>query len=132
LRVQGCFVSDREIEAIVSYWQETAPEPLPQPTIEAPAATAAAEEAPWERLIVRQAYVSDRDEMLEEAIALAKKNDKISTSYIQRRLRIGYPRAARLMEALYEMGLVEDPKEGGRTRRTYVKEDEDPLDDLLN
>ena len=131
LRVQGCFVSDREIEAVVNHWQEMAPEPPPQPVVEQRAETTK-QEAPWERLIVRQAYVSERDEMLEEAIGLAKKNDKISTSYIQRRLRIGYPRAARLMEALYEMGLVEDPKEGGRTRRTYVKEDEDPLDDLLS
>jgi hypothetical protein len=36
------------------------------------------------------------------------------------------------MEALHEMGLVEDPKEGGRKRRTYVDEDDDPLDDLLS
>jgi hypothetical protein len=36
------------------------------------------------------------------------------------------------MEALYEMGLVEDPKEGGRTRRTYVNEDDDPLGDFLS
>ncbi|UCG25644.1 MAG: DNA translocase FtsK, partial [Chloroflexota bacterium] len=134
LRVQGCFVSDREIEAIVSHWQAVAPPPMPdreaRPAAEQSAESAGAEEAPWERLIVRQAFVSERDEMLEEAIALAKKNDKISTSYIQRRLRIGYPRAARLMEALYEMGLVEDPKEGGRTRRTYVGEDDDPLENL--
>jgi DNA segregation ATPase FtsK/SpoIIIE, S-DNA-T family len=50
---------------------------------------------------------------------------------LQRRLRVGYPRAARLMEALYEMGMVEDPKEGGRTRRTNVDEDDDPLGDYL-
>ncbi|MCA9940656.1 MAG: hypothetical protein KC418_18595, partial [Anaerolineales bacterium] len=39
-------------------------------------------------------------------------------------LRVGYPRAARLMEALYEMGMVEDPKQGGRTRRSLVNEDD--------
>jgi S-DNA-T family DNA segregation ATPase FtsK/SpoIIIE len=135
LRVQGCFVSDSEIEAVVSHWQAVAPSPVTEtevkPAAEQATETQGTQEAPWERLIVRQAFVSDRDEMLEEAIALAKKNDKISTSYIQRRLRIGYPRAARLMEALHEMGLVEDLKEGGRTRRTYVGEDDDPLDDLL-
>ncbi len=131
LRIQGCFVSDREIEAVVNHWQKVAPQPA-QPTLEESDPSAEADEAPWEKLIARQAFVSERDEMLEDAIALAKKNDKISTSYIQRRLRVGYPRAARLMEALYEMGLVEDPKEGGRRRRTYVNEDEDPLDDMLN
>jgi S-DNA-T family DNA segregation ATPase FtsK/SpoIIIE len=135
LRVQGSFVGDREIEAVVSHWQAVTPPPVSdteaKPATEQTSETSSSQEAPWERLIVRQAFVSDRDEMLEEAIALAKKSDKISTSLIQRRLRIGYPRAARLMEALYEMGLVEDPKEGGRTRRTYVGEDDDPLDDLL-
>jgi S-DNA-T family DNA segregation ATPase FtsK/SpoIIIE len=119
VRIQGCFVSDREIEAIVNHWQKTEDDQEP-------------EKAPWEDSIARKSFISDRDEMLESAIALAKKNQTISASLIQRRLRVGYPRAARLMEALYEMGLVEDPKEGGRTRRTYVNEDDDPLGDFLS
>lgn len=147
VRVQGCFVSDHEIEAIVSHWQKYS-EPVPAFYLPAEsregAARAASEvatevdrdelaaDAPWEKLIVRESFINDRDEMLEQAIELAKKHDSLSTSLIQRRLRIGYPRAARLMEALYEMGMVENPKEGGRTRRTYVKEEEDPLDDFLS
>jgi S-DNA-T family DNA segregation ATPase FtsK/SpoIIIE len=77
-------------------------------------------------------FIDDTDEMLEKAIELVQKVDNISTSLIQRRLRVGYPRAARLMEALFEMGLVEDPKEGGGTRRTFVDEDDDPLGDYLS
>jgi S-DNA-T family DNA segregation ATPase FtsK/SpoIIIE len=119
VRIQGCFVSDREIEAIVNHWQNTTDVQEP-------------EKAPWEDSIARKSFISDRDEMLESAIALAQKHQTISASLIQRRLRVGYPRAARLMEALYEMGLVEDPKEGGRTRRTYVNEDDDPLGDFLS
>jgi S-DNA-T family DNA segregation ATPase FtsK/SpoIIIE len=122
VRIQGCFVSDREIEAIVNHWQKEAGDHADQEP----------ENAPWEELIARKMFISDRDEMLESAIALAQKNQTISASLIQRRLRVGYPRAARLMEALYEMGLVEDPKEGGRTRRTYVNEDDDPLGDFLS
>jgi S-DNA-T family DNA segregation ATPase FtsK/SpoIIIE len=118
-RIQGCFVSDSEIEALVMHWQETAPDSI-------------VDEAPWEKLIARDAFVGERDEMLEDAIALAKKHDRISASLIQRRLRVGYPRAARLMEALFEMGLVEHPKEGGKTRRTFVSEDDDPLGDYLS
>jgi S-DNA-T family DNA segregation ATPase FtsK/SpoIIIE len=118
MRIQGCFISDREIESIVAYWQEAMPEPQVATT-------------PWESLILRESFVGDRDEMLEQAIALAQKHDALTTSLIQRRLRVGYPRAARLMETLYEMGLVEDPKEGGRTRRTFTNEGEDPLDDFL-
>jgi S-DNA-T family DNA segregation ATPase FtsK/SpoIIIE len=117
-RIQGCYVSDREIEAIAAHWQKVAPtEPG---------------EAPWESLIARRTVIGDTDDLLEQAIALAQKHDNISTSFLQRRLRTGYPRAARLMEALYEMGMVEDPKEGGRTRQTFVgQEDEDPLGDFL-
>jgi DNA segregation ATPase FtsK/SpoIIIE, S-DNA-T family len=77
--------------------------------------------------------VDNTDDMIEQAVELAQKYDTISTSMIQRRLRVGFPRAARLMEALYEMGMVDDPKEGGRTRRTYVnEEDDDPIEDYLD
>jgi DNA segregation ATPase FtsK/SpoIIIE, S-DNA-T family len=118
LRIQGVFVSDREVETIVTHWQKVMPEAVNQ-------------EAPWENLLARMNFIDEKDDMLEQAIALAQKHDTLSTSLIQRRLRVGYPRAARLMEALYEMGLVEDPKEGGRTRKTYVDEEDDPLGDYL-
>ena len=118
-RVQGCFVNDNEVEAIVSHWQRTMADVVP-------------ERAPWDDLISRMNFIDDTDEMLERAIELVQKVDNISTSLIQRRLRVGYPRAARLMEALFEMGLVEDPKEGGKTRRTFVDEDDDPLGDYLS
>ncbi|MCA9996493.1 MAG: hypothetical protein KDE56_12130, partial [Anaerolineales bacterium] len=69
--------------------------------------------------------------LLEAAIELAQKQDYLSTSFLQRRLRLGYPRAARLMETLHEMGLVEDPKQGGKTRRSLVEEGDTPLEDFL-
>ena len=115
VRIQGVFVNDLEIERIVEYWQQITPVTDPVP-------------APWEDLIARHAVLDETDSMLEQAIAIAQKRDELSTSYLQRRMRIGYPRAARLMEHLYEMGLVADPKQGGKTRKTYVgEEDEDPL-----
>lgn len=119
VRVQGCFVGDNEIERLVTHWRRVMPEAEP-------------EEAPWEKSIAREEVIAETDDMLEEAIELAKQRDTISTSLIQRRLRVGYPRAARLMEALYELDLVEDPKEGGRTRRTFVDEDDNPLDDYVS
>ncbi len=125
-RIQGCFVSDSEIEAIVNHWQQSFPQPESLEKNQA-----VENEAPWEKLIARKTFISDRDEMLEQAIAIAQKHDRISTSLIQRRLRVGYPRAARLMESLYEMGLVDHPKEGGKTRKTYVEDQEDPLNDYL-
>jgi S-DNA-T family DNA segregation ATPase FtsK/SpoIIIE len=118
-RIQGVFMNDHEIEALVRHWQQAMPDYQPDPP-------------PWDSLIARYALLDETDSLLEQAIEIAKKNDTLSTSYLQRRLRIGYPRAARIMEHLYEMGLVEDPKEGGKTRRTFVDEGDSPLDDLLS
>ena len=120
-RVQGVFVNDLEVEGIVHFWQDNMPEdyePMP---------------APWESLIAKHALLDETDSMLEQAIELCQKYDTISTSLLQRRLRVGFPRAARIMEHLYEMGLVEDPKDGGKTRKTYVEEDdEDPLSSIIS
>ncbi|MEM7334535.1 MAG: DNA translocase FtsK [Chloroflexota bacterium] len=119
-RTQGVFVSDQEVEHLVNFWQETLPdwEPIP---------------SPWESLIAKHALLDETDALLEAAIDLAQKQDFLSTSFLQRRLKVGYPRAARIMEHLFEMGLVEDPKSGGKTRRTMVtEEDEDPLDRIIS
>lgn len=118
-RVQGIFVTDDEVAKLVMFWKKMRPDHDPG-------------EPPWETLIAKHALLDETDTLLEAAIELAKKNDHLSASYLQRRLRLGYPRAARLMEHLYEMGLVEDPKSGGKTRKTYTDEDDDPLDRILS
>lgn len=119
-RIQGVYVTDTEIERVVSHWQQVVPDHVP------PA-------APWEPLIARYALIDETDSLLEAAVELAKKHDQLSVSFLQRRLRLGYPRAARLMEHLYEMGLVDDPQTGGKTRRTFVDPDaEDPIGQYLN
>ncbi len=118
LRIQGVFTNDVEIERIVNHWRTIMPD------FEIP--------TPWDSLIARHALLDETDSMLEQAIEIVQKQDYVSTSFLQRRLRVGYPRAARIMEHLYEMGLVEDPKAGGKTRRTFVNEEsEDPLGDFL-
>lgn len=118
-RVQGVFMDDSEIDAIVAHWQQQLPTDYqPKPP-------------PWENLIAKYALLDETDSLLEQAVELAQKYDNLSTSFLQRRLRIGFPRAARIMEHLYEMGLVEDPEEGGKTRRTTVGEDDHPLDDYI-
>jgi S-DNA-T family DNA segregation ATPase FtsK/SpoIIIE len=119
-RVQGVYVTDMEIERVVNHWREQLPDHEPGP-------------APWEPLIARYALLDGTDSLLEAAVELAKKHDNLSVSLLQRRLRLGYPRAARLMEHLHEMGLVEDPQTGGKTRRTFVNEDDDdPIDQYLS
>jgi S-DNA-T family DNA segregation ATPase FtsK/SpoIIIE len=102
-RLQGCFVSDREIRSVANFWKETAGE-LP-PSIS----------RPWDRLMAE----AERDDMLEEAIELVVKTGRASTTYLQRRLGIGYPRASRLMDQLEEEGIV-GPAEGSRPRDVLV------------
>jgi DNA segregation ATPase FtsK/SpoIIIE, S-DNA-T family len=113
LRVQGCFLADEELEAIIEYWQEEAGE---MPTV-----------APWTVMAESSGPASLRIEgadedadLLEQAIEIAQKRGKISTSGLQRRLRISYPRAARLMEEMEEMGVVGPQPSAGRKRRVIL------------
>jgi DNA segregation ATPase FtsK/SpoIIIE, S-DNA-T family len=118
VRVQGVFVDDEEVNRVVTHWHNALPDFEPMA-------------APWESLIAKYALLDETDPLLETAIEIAQKQDQISTSLLQRRLRIGFPRAARIMEYLHEMGLVDDPESGGKTRRTLVDEADNPLDDYL-
>ncbi|MCQ3932364.1 MAG: hypothetical protein DPW16_18090 [Chloroflexi bacterium] len=114
-RIQGCYVSDEELYEIVMYWkawhteqqevQETEEETVP----------------PWERGMTRLETLSELDPMLEEALSLVVLDGEASASLIQRRLGIGYPRAARLMDSLHELGIIGEPLAGGRSRRVLVK-----------
>jgi len=93
-RLQGSFVSDTEIERLVYFWgnQRQMTDSINFDEL--------AELAP---LSQRMALP---DSLLEEARRLAQEHKHISTSFLQRRLRIGYPRAARLMETLKQEGLA--------------------------
>jgi len=95
-RLQGSFVSDAEIERLVYFWGN-------QRQIEvSPVDFDEVAERPLSARIA-----APPDPLLEDAKRLAQEYKHISTSFLQRRLRIGYPRAARLMEALQQAGLVE-------------------------
>jgi len=92
-RLQGSFVSDAEVERLVYFWNSQRAEEAAQLKIGelvSPAALAAS----------RGVY--PEDPLLEAARELARQHQHISTSFLQRRLHIGYPRAARIMEQLEE------------------------------
>jgi len=104
-RLQGCFVSDAETERLVYFWnsqQETEVSQLKVDEITIPTSPA----------VAKGAYPPDP--LLDAARQLAREHDRISTSFLQRRLHIGYPRAARIMEQLEEEGFKreEEAKEG--------------------
>jgi len=117
-RLQGVYVSDAEIQRLVGYWQETAgPEAAEADDAAAP------DEAPWEELMRRGQVDEESDEVLERAIELVRKTGQASASMLQRRLRIGYPRAARLMDELEELGVVGRSQSGGKTREVLIRDE---------
>jgi S-DNA-T family DNA segregation ATPase FtsK/SpoIIIE len=63
--------------------------------------------------------------LVEKAIDLVTRTQRASASMLQRQLRIGYPRAARLMDELEEMGVVGPAQGGGREREVLIDPDED-------
>ncbi|OGN99226.1 MAG: cell division protein FtsK, partial [Chloroflexi bacterium RBG_13_51_52] len=89
-RLQGCFLSDAEIERLVYFWGGQRKEEPDNLKIETLVATAPSGTIDGHR----------RDPLLEQAKELARQHEEVSTSFLQRRLHIGYPRAARLKEQL--------------------------------
>jgi S-DNA-T family DNA segregation ATPase FtsK/SpoIIIE len=89
-RLQGCFVSDTEIERLVYFWASQRQEEVTPLKIEEPL------QAP----LIPGKRDSTRDPLLEAAKQLAKEHENVSVSFLQRRLQIGYPRAARIKEQL--------------------------------
>jgi S-DNA-T family DNA segregation ATPase FtsK/SpoIIIE len=97
-RIQGVYVSDTEIERLVDFWTNERFRNLKPEVFDHLVDEAKAE--------AEQEDEETDDPMLERARALAREHTRVSTSMLQRRLRIGYPRAARLMDLLEDEGLV--------------------------
>jgi len=70
------------------------------------------------------------DAMLQQAIEVVRKSHKASASLLQRRLHIGYPRAARLIDELEAMDIVGPAQGGGRDREVLISRDEGEDEDL--
>ncbi|MFH2039207.1 MAG: DNA translocase FtsK [Chloroflexota bacterium] len=115
IRAQGVFITDQEIERMISFWQESN--------------ASMDERPPWETLLSEPDEGED-DVMIEHAIVLLKKEQRASASMLQRRLRIGYPRAARLLDRLEEMGIVGPSTGGGRDRDVLINPEDDFEDEL--
>src|SRR5260221_3861530 len=124
-RLQGCFVSDPEIDSVLKYWKDwTARNKLAAPSIET-------EVAPLERGMTRREALNGTDPMLEDAIDLVVREGESAASLIQRRLGIGYPRAAQRLDMLSELGVVGSLKDGGRAREVLMKPGQDTYKKLM-
>jgi len=106
IRAQGVMVSDQEVTAIQEFWKRQ----------EVPGSSA---EAPWEEWIA-QVVESGDDALIQDAIAVVRRAQRASVSLLQRRLRIGYPRAARLIDQLEEMGVVGPSQGSGKDREVLL------------
>jgi S-DNA-T family DNA segregation ATPase FtsK/SpoIIIE len=120
VRLQGCFVSDRELEKLVTYWKDLAPPPQPEKKIAAPEIE---EEEYFQPPLLNGALgkksESLEDDLLPQAIAIVRQSSRASVSLLQRKLRVGYSRAAHLIELLEDRGIV-GPDEGPTKGRTVL------------
>ena len=124
VRVQGCFVSDEEVNAITDYisrrysasYDPNIMEHLENADKETPTADTIGGE---ERAHGAAESGDGTDELLMEAIEMAVEDEQISTSLLQRRFRIGYARAGRLVDEMEKRGIV-SASEGAKPRRCLI------------
>ena len=120
-RVQGCFISPEEIEDVVSYVKETGEANYSQEVI------AQIEQSVQEKenkggkgaSAAADTESSDEDELLPAAVDVVLETGQASVSMLQRRLKLGYSRAARLVDQMEERGIV-GPFEGSKPRQLLI------------
>ena len=123
-RIQGCLVSEEEVRAVVDFWRRKA-------LFNARRGPAVQSEAPWEQAMRRRQLLSDTDPMLEQAVRAVLEDGEASASLLQRRMGLGYPRAARIIDLLFELQIIGPPEAGGRGRRVLYQPGEDPLGEAI-
>ncbi len=111
VRLQGCFVSDRELERLVKHWKS-------QMSPHAPAKARYVQPSLW-RTPAETSPEAAEDDLLPQAIEIVQQHARVSVSLLQRKLRIGYARAARLMTLLQTHGIV-GPDEGPTKGRAVL------------
>ncbi len=141
VRIQGTYVSDREVERIVEFWRNAVPPsseaevkakpggslgmsgpgysgalPGPRPSEQTEAKQSEEDFSPPGEFL----SVDEQDELLVKARELVVQHERASASLLQRRLRIGYSKAAQLIDLLEQQGVV-GPAEGGRSREVIKR-----------
>jgi S-DNA-T family DNA segregation ATPase FtsK/SpoIIIE len=112
IRIQGAFVSEEEVEKVVEFIKnQTSSTNYKEDIIDEINNNSIGNKA------------EDEDELLNEAIKIVVESNQASTSLIQRRLRIGYNRAARIMEQLEEKGVISE-RDGSKPRNILVDKNE--------
>ena len=126
-RLQGCFVSDAELEKLVRYWKGvritdgSAAEADPGGGVLPPMDSFRPEDAVqaplWEDMIQQQRDAQNNDDLYDDAVEIVRQAGRASMSLLQRRLRIGYGRAARLIDLMEARGVVGPDQGSGQGRQ---------------
>jgi S-DNA-T family DNA segregation ATPase FtsK/SpoIIIE len=114
-RVHGAFVTETEINGVVDFWKAQARPEYDQSYLVAPPSEDGAAEMDEEPS-------GDQDPMYEEAMRVVLEMGKASTSTLQRRLRLGYGRAARILDMMYRDGII-GPPDGSKPREVLKRPD---------
>ena len=107
-RVQGVFVSEKEVNGVVDFIKKQAPPDYDDEILDVEPITDSKKED--------TATDSDKDDLFDQAKEIIQSTQYASTSYLQRKLRIGYNRAARLMDELEEAGVISAYDSDKKTR----------------
>jgi len=128
VRLQGCYVSDAEIERLVTYWKGLAGSEagdagaVGEPSLQASGPLV--QRPLWDEIAAVEEEEDQGDALLDEAIAVVRAQRRASVSLLQRKLRVGYARAARIMDLLEERGVVGPPEGATHSRAVLLEEDE--------
>jgi S-DNA-T family DNA segregation ATPase FtsK/SpoIIIE len=127
-RIQGAYITEEEIKGVANFIREN--NKLEMTETEAPAGNGAPTISGG--VAVPQDFDSfkedsgDSDELLDEAIAIVKEAQKASASLLQRRLKVGYARAARLLDLMEAAGLI-GPGDGAKPRDVNIEKIDERL-----
>jgi S-DNA-T family DNA segregation ATPase FtsK/SpoIIIE len=113
-RLQGAYVSEEEIALVVEQCRAQRPQELDESLLEVP-------EQPDEDDYTEGEFDPDEDPLLDRAIEIVVQTQTASVSLLQRRLRVGYTRAGRLIDMLERRGIISG-YEGSKPRRVLVSE----------
>ena len=122
VRLQGVFVSDIEINRLVDYWKQQAAASSPYGAAAGGVSTVAADGTLPAGVPLKQVPMFEDitalqgDPLLKDAIDTVRREGRASVSMLQRRMRIGYTRAARLVDTMEEKGIVGPPEQGTGVR----------------
>jgi S-DNA-T family DNA segregation ATPase FtsK/SpoIIIE len=109
-RLHGAYVSDGEIDKVVEFVKDQA-----RPEYDESVVQATSDEGSG------NGFDDDQDERYGDAVALVKETGQASISYVQRRLRVGYNRAARMIEQMEREGIV-GPSDGSKPRQVLIRD----------